>query len=383
MTIKQKLIHHIANPLEWSSSRKTALLLWMYLFDQLLYTAFIVLGQYHPLVAPWFDQRQAALHSYYFMLLMVTSAALLVLVHFTPPRYRNNVAIEYMGCLFFGLTHVYYGYCVGLMSLPVGVVLVGTPVVGFIFLDLWAVATAFVASLLLVVVLSTATLMEQLPYAPLLQNLYRADGQMEAIWVISYSILASPHLFFIFTLAYYVLQRWRVREQQVVALSRTDSLTGLINRRHIVELLSIEKTECESLKLPLSVVMVDLDHFKKINDGWGHDVGDRALIAAAAALRSAVRQNDHVGRYGGEEFLVVLPGLDATQARMLAERIRTTIAATVLELPNNQCLSLSASLGMSCVAVADEVTVEHLIKQADLALYRAKDSGRDQLVVAA
>jgi len=180
-----------------------------------------------------------------------------------------------------------------------------------------------------------------------------------------------------------VLQRWRVREQQVIDLSRTDSLTGLINRRYILELLSLEKKQCESKALPLSIVMVDLDYFKKINDGWGHAVGARALVAAAAALRSSVRQNDHVGRYGGEEFLVVLPGLDSTQARMLAERIRTTIAAVVLELPNNQCLSLSASLGMSSFAVTDDVSVDHLIKQADLALYRAKDSGRDQLVVAA
>lgn len=383
MSITKNLIQRLANPLEWSSSQKAALLLWMYLFDQLLYMVFILLGRYHPAIVSWFDQAQVAFHINFFALLMAVSMALLLVVYLVPRRYRNNVVFEYVGCLYFGLSHVYYGYCVGMMSLPVGVVLVGTPVVGFIFLDRWAVATAFVASLVLVIAISVASLANVLPYAALVQHLHRADGQMEAIWVISYAILASPHLLFIFSLAYYVLQRWRVREQQVIDLSRTDSLTGLINRRYILELLSLEKKQCESKALPLSIVMVDLDYFKKINDGWGHDVGDRALVAAAAALRSSVRQNDHVGRYGGEEFLVVLPGLDSTQARMLAERIRTTIAAVVLELPNNQCLSLSASLGMSCSAVTDDVSVDHLIKQADLALYRAKDSGRDQLVVAA
>jgi len=200
MSITKNLIQRLANPLEWSSSQKAALLLWMYLFDQLLYMVFILLGRYHPAIVPWFDQAQVAFHINFFALLMFVSMALLLLVYLVPRRYRNNVVFEYVGCLYFGLSHVYYGYCVGMMSLPVGVVLVGTPVVGFIFLDRWAVATAFVASLVLVIAISVASLANVLPYAALVQHLHRADGQMEAIWVISYAILASPYLLFIFSL---------------------------------------------------------------------------------------------------------------------------------------------------------------------------------------
>ena len=358
-------------------------MLWTYIFDQVFYLLFVLAAQNLDAFKPWFNQDQVAFHSVFFVCLALLTVVLLLVAHLAPQQHQDNVLYEYMGCLYFGVSHVYYGYCVGLLSLPVGVVLVGAPVVGFILLNRWPVAVAFVSSLLLLFGLSVATDLGVLPYAPVAQNLMGADGRMATVWVISYWTLAMPHILFIFALAYYVLQRWRMREHEVTLLSRTDALTGLVNRRHIMHLLDSEKADCEAKQQSLSVVMVDLDHFKRINDDWGHDVGDQALVCAAQALSRAVRQHDHVGRYGGEEFLVVLPGLDSNQAELLAERVRKAIAAVALELPKGKCLSLSASLGMSCCSVAQAVTVDHLIKQADLALYQAKDSGRDRLVIAA
>ena len=383
MNVKEKLSQSVGNPLEWSASAKAALLLWTYLFDQFFYLAFVWLGQHLDALKPWTNQEQMAIHGAYFFGLTLCTAAMLLLVRFTPKRYQEHVLFEYVSCLYFGLTHVYYGYCVGLSSVPVGVVLVGAPVVGFILLNRKAVACAFISSLLLIIGLNWASVSGVIPYAPFVRNLMASNGQMETVWVVSYWLLALPHILFIFSLAYFVLQRWRIREQEVTLLSRTDGLTGLVNRRHILHLLHVEKMKCEAGKLPLSIVMVDLDHFKRINDQWGHDVGDRALQAAADALRVAIRQHDHVGRYGGEEFLVLLPGLDSDQARLLAERIRAAIAAVQLKLVTGQSLSLSASLGMSSATQEKAVSVDELIKQADLALYRAKDTGRDRLVVAA
>ncbi|MCP5018134.1 MAG: GGDEF domain-containing protein [Ketobacter sp.] len=382
MNLCDKVFRQIGNPLEWSSAKKANLLLWIYLVQQSIYQVWIEMAMRLPEFAGMIDLQQVAHHRVYFNSLLMLSAGLILLTRLAQTRNRQSVFYEYLATLYFGVSHVYYAYCVGLMSLPVGVVLAGAPVVGFIFFDRLAVASAFVISLVLVIGLSLASFMDVLPYAPLAQNLYQGDGRLSMGWQLTYMVFASPHLVFIFALAYYVLQRWRIREQEAMHLSRTDSLTGLVNRRHILSLLEQEKVACEKREMPLCLVMVDLDHFKSINDRWGHDVGDQVLIMAALALKNTVRQLDHVGRYGGEEFLVILPGLEAEQARCLAERIRTTIAALVLELPDGESLSLSASLGMSCYTVSQIVTVDDLVKQADVALYKAKGTGRDRLVVA-
>ncbi len=383
MNIKGKLSQYITNPLDWSASAKASLLLWAYLIDQMFYLLFIEAGRSLDALRPWMNQEQLAVHEMYFVLLTILTMVMLLAIKLAPSRHRDNAVYEYVSCIYFGLTHVYYGYCIGLTSIPVGVVLVGAPVVGFILVNRKAVASAFVSSLLMIVVLSIASIEGVVPYAPLANNIMAENGQMVTVWVVSYWLLALPHILFIFSLAYYVLQRWRMREYEVTVLSQTDPLTGLTNRRYIMDLLVREKADCEVARQPLSIVMVDLDHFKRINDQWGHDVGDRALVQAAEALRSAVRQDDHVGRYGGEEFLLVLPGLDGEQAQLLAERVRTAISSVELELIGGQRLRLSASLGMSCISVADPVTVDQLVKRADEALYTAKDSGRDRLVIAA
>ena len=381
MNIHQKLIREVGNPLEWSSAQKASLLLWTYLFDQLLYQLFIELATELPLLIPYVDQEQAGIHRVYFQGLLLLTIGLLAAFHLAQRRSSNSVIYEYIACLYFGVSHVYYGYTIGLMSLPVGVVLVGAPVVGFIFVHRWAVAAAFIGSLLLIILLSAASMFYGLAYAPLAMGLHHPDGQLEPIWAMSYAVFSLPHVAFIFTLAFYVLQRWRVREQEVMQLSRTDGLTGLMNRSHVVKMFEQEKQACESTKVPLAVIMIDLDHFKSINDRWGHDVGDRVLIAASNTLKQSVRQGDHVGRYGGEEFLVILPGLNQDQASSLAERIRQQIAAIEAEVEGVK-LSVSASLGMACYSGYPFVSIENLIKRADVALYQAKDGGRDQLVVA-
>lgn len=382
MQIRDNIIHSLGNPLEWSSARKASFLLWSYFVDQLLYQLFLALSTSSDLLIPWVDQQQAASHQLYFNLLLLTSIGLITITGIGERRQHNSVVYEYMACLYFGLTHVYYGYCVGLMSFPVGVVLVGAPVTGFILSDRGAVATAFISSVILVILVAVATQQGHIPYAPLAQGLHDESGQMASVWVVLYTIFALPHIAFIFGLSYYVLERWKLREQEATILSRTDSLTGLLNRRHIMSLLGKEKLYSESHNSTLSVLMVDLDHFKSINDQWGHDQGDAVLVNVANTLRASVREKDHVGRYGGEEFLIVLPGIDAPQAQKLAERIRLNIAAAKVSLAGGESLSLSASLGMCCYSGDTSASIEDLVKRADVALYMAKDGGRDQLVVA-
>jgi diguanylate cyclase (GGDEF)-like protein len=156
-----------------------------------------------------------------------------------------------------------------------------------------------------------------------------------------------------------------------------DGLTGLLNRTTILEKLDDELSRAVRTGTPVSVLMTDLDRFKSINDTHGHLAGDAVLHEAARRLKSAARRYDSVGRYGGEEFLVVLPGCDASHAALQAERMREAIAATPFLSPS-QPISVTVSLGVACESHGDP---EALVREADDALYEAKAQGRNRVVV--
>jgi len=154
-----------------------------------------------------------------------------------------------------------------------------------------------------------------------------------------------------------------------------DGLTKLLNRGAILEVLRTEIARAERERHPLSVLMLDLDRFKSINDVHGHLIGDMVLREAAQRMRAAGRRYDSVGRYGGEEFLVVLPGCGLDDARSQAERLRETIAGTPFA-SDSQPLRVTISVGVSC---AHDHDADILIREADEALYRAKSLGRNRV----
>ncbi len=167
----------------------------------------------------------------------------------------------------------------------------------------------------------------------------------------------------------------RRARQRIEELSRRDSLTGLTNRRWLDEVFRVEVERSKRYDAPLSVVMVDLDHFKAVNDSFGHTVGDQVLRSAADALAGAARMTDVVGRYGGEEFLALLPNTRIEQARVLAERLR----AALREMPVAfRPEPVTASFGVAQWAPGDSPT--DVVDRADEALYEAKHAGRDRVV---
>lgn len=158
-------------------------------------------------------------------------------------------------------------------------------------------------------------------------------------------------------------------------LSRIDSLTGLYNRRHLDEQLTSLLSVARRRQEPLSVLLIDVDHFKHVNDTAGHAGGDRALKETAHRLRSAVRTEDLVGRWGGEEFLVLLPNSTPAAALVLAERLRSAVAATPVNVGTAQVL-LTISIGVSTgITVAEDV----LVRAADDAMYESKRLGRNRV----
>jgi diguanylate cyclase (GGDEF)-like protein len=182
------------------------------------------------------------------------------------------------------------------------------------------------------------------------------------------------------------LYKERARElrsvmEKLEEVSITDGLTQIYNHRYLVSRLHYEFERAKRYGLPFSLIMLDIDHFKAYNDNNGHLAGDEALKKVARLILGAIRETDIVGRYGGEEFAVILFHADAIQMAEVAERIRRTIEET--PFPNEELQPMgriTVSIGGSCLSHG-MMTMEDLIRSADEALYRAKKNGRNQVAI--
>jgi diguanylate cyclase (GGDEF)-like protein len=170
--------------------------------------------------------------------------------------------------------------------------------------------------------------------------------------------------------------------QEVRENSVRDRLTGCFNRAHALEVLDAEIRRARRSKLPLSLVMFDLDNFKEINDRYGHLAGDTLLKQVAQELAAGLRSTDAVGRYGGEEFLIVLPETDLAGARVVADKLRRLVEAVAAPMADGEEASVTISIGLASradVGVPKEATPRDLLEHADRALYRAKEEGRNRV----
>jgi diguanylate cyclase (GGDEF)-like protein len=168
----------------------------------------------------------------------------------------------------------------------------------------------------------------------------------------------------------------------------TDVLTGWNNRRYLSVRLGEELARARRDQAGIVCLMLDVDHFKSVNDTWGHAAGDAVLKELAQRIESQVRASDVAARFGGEEFVVLLPKTEVASARLLAERIRKAISATPFDLPCGDTVTVTVSIGISEVHPGpddeDLKTVgDSLVARADVALYSAKSAGRDRVIVEA
>jgi diguanylate cyclase (GGDEF)-like protein len=162
--------------------------------------------------------------------------------------------------------------------------------------------------------------------------------------------------------------------------SRMDPLTNLYNRRHFLSAADLEFERANRYCNSLAVIMVDIDHFKLINDAHGHDVGDLVLLAVAENIRSTMRRYDIPCRYGGEEFVILLPETDLSDAVSIGKRLREIIESTVIDTCKG-LITVTVSVGIAATSEGDQDKVNVWIKRADQALYKAKQSGRNQVKV--
>jgi diguanylate cyclase (GGDEF)-like protein len=176
------------------------------------------------------------------------------------------------------------------------------------------------------------------------------------------------------------LQRGLIQAREDLRFQAThDALTGIWNRGTVLDLLHRELERAVRCQSATGVLMLDLDHFKRVNDMYGHLVGDVVLREAAQRMNQAVRSYDLVARYGGEEFLIVMPGCDKDQIQECAERVRTAIGGTPIVTKRSE-VSVTVSIG-AAVSLRSAITETDILAAADAALYQAKNSGRNRAVL--
>jgi diguanylate cyclase (GGDEF)-like protein len=174
------------------------------------------------------------------------------------------------------------------------------------------------------------------------------------------------------------VERLVVRIAEVEALASTDPLTRLLNRLACLQVLEAEIERANRYARPLSIALIDIDHFKQVNDSHGHAVGDEVLRHVASLLRTNVRSVDSLGRYGGEEFLLVMPETDVDGGLASAETLRRVVGRAELTLPDTH-VRVAISIGVTGGTGAGQLEIDRLLREADSALYAAKAVGRDQV----
>jgi len=166
-----------------------------------------------------------------------------------------------------------------------------------------------------------------------------------------------------------------IERESLTALSSTDQLTGLCNRYKFEELFEFERNQSLRYKTDLSIILLDIDHFKSVNDTYGHNVGDKVLKELVLTFKKSIRSSDVAVRWGGEEFIVITPKTTLEQAQQLAETIRQTVKCTAYSKVGH----LTISIGVASFEKTDNL--KSLVQRADNALYRAKKLGRDNIQI--
>lgn len=172
---------------------------------------------------------------------------------------------------------------------------------------------------------------------------------------------------------------------EILKHATLDALTGFYNRRQLEERIKQEVSNAKRQNAPLCGIMTDIDFFKSVNDTYGHAVGDLVLKTIAKVIRGQLREYDIAGRYGGEEFSILLPFTKIEEAKMVAERLRKTIESRVIDIskvnPDSEKKEISVTLSLGIYEMKSDDNDEDLLKKADKALYEAKNTGRNKVVI--
>ena len=360
----------------WTLLNKTMLILSLSIFINLFMLAWDLFVLYQPQFYPWVNLAVIHTHLSLGMIFMSVFIGLLLLCHFCSQQRWVEKFMPMLSVQLFTLVLLIHGYFVGSFSPATMVGYVGWAGVGLILFDRKIIYCALAPATIVLLLLNYLSTFAGLPYAPLFNMEPMNQTVMNPFWVMSMFFFLVPLMLVYLFLFEILLSQWRIREATIATLSRIDPLTNVMNRRSIANQLEQLHQQRKAL---YSVVLLDLDHFKNINDQFGHSMGDQVLVNVAKCLANNLRDRDMIGRFGGEEFILLLPNTTTAQAQSVAERCRLAISHLNFITEYQQEFSVSASFGISSSVSADEPHL--IISQADQALYAVKADGRNQVKI--
>jgi diguanylate cyclase (GGDEF)-like protein len=365
--------------MEWSYVQKSILLHTFTIVLYLSYILYMSVVLQHP---EWYRYINVELFHLFIWkdtLIALFAAALGLGCYFWRTRSWAERYLPIISILFYVLAMCSTGYAVGAMSPATGVFLTGTTLVGFALFPRKIILICTILSAVTMTGLAYAGVSGWIPYAPMFPENILDMKIHSTFYFYSQMYFVAPPAIMILLTTDLVLRQWHKRGREVALLSQLDSLTNLYNRRtvnlHLERLMGMS-TESDKI----SILLLDLDYFKHINDHHGHLVGDNVLREVGHLLQSIMRKNDLAGRFGGEEFIVVLYRSAHEIGMSVAERIRLRITEISVPTRSGQTVNVTTSIGVSTFSPFGMSSIDQILSQADQALYKAKDAGRNRVI---
>jgi diguanylate cyclase (GGDEF)-like protein len=360
--------------LDWSLSHKCIAIMLLQACVEGFFVVWKLYTLANPHVSHWVNLSAIHTHLPYSILACAMCLLLAVVSYALANHPRIMCMMPFVCAWFIALVMSYHAHLVGTLTPLTGVMLIGLSTLGLMLFGRWV---TYPAVLFAVVLLGISTLMSVLhlaPYAPLfIEPVLPAPAQALS-WLMSIMLFSTPLVLGIFLLLDHIIEQWKKNAAEVWRLSQTDPLTGLYNRHFLSNALNAQAIKTSVV----SMALLDIDHFKRINDQCGHLVGDQVLQDVAACLKQATRHTDWVGRFGGEEFLIVMPNTTAEEALLAMERCRSNLQDIHVTSTHGETWSVSASFGL--MTLTGPFDVSNGLSEVDKLLYEAKRQGRNRVI---
>jgi diguanylate cyclase (GGDEF)-like protein len=360
--------------MNWSNLNKSILVLFLGAFGHMMWAGWYLLSFYVPEFHQWMNHGFYLTHIQMLLMFLLGYVLLICMCLWVRPYPKLILPMTYLSVMYFAMTFMHGGYSIGIISPATIASFISLVTVGLVLFERKIIYSAFVPALVFLSIAIYLTVQGEIRYAPVFnQQLLDSNLYMNGYWVSSMIYLYSP-IFVVGIVLYEILLiQWRNREQQIDEMSRIDSLTGINNRRSITNSLN----EAQKHLYDYALILLDLDHFKRINDQYGHEAGDDVLQCVAQILKKGLREHDVVGRFGGEEFILILRESNLQRAVEIAERCRIDIEQADIYVNDGRHFKITASFGVALSS--GHLSKEDVIRLADQALYRAKADGRNKV----